>query len=87
MKDDFNIANKKIVDLEKYVCNPDSRESINISTTQRDVEIDKKETHKPVEKTDRGYEEMAFVSSTCFRPEVTFPQLIHLSYHTAPNVW
>ena len=57
-----------------------------MSQLYRDVEIDKKEMHKPVEKTDRGYEETAFVSSTCFRPEVTFPQLIQLSYHTAPNV-
>lgn len=50
MKDDFNIVNRKIVDLEKYVCNPDGRESVTVSTTQTDVEIDKKEMHKPVEK-------------------------------------
>lgn len=85
MKDDFNIVNRKIVDLEIYVCNPDGRESVTISTIQTDVETDKKEMHKPVEKNYRGYEETEFVSSTCFRPEITFPQLIQLSYHTAPT--
>ena len=84
MKDDFNIVNRKIVDLEKYVCNPDGRESVTTSITQTDVETDNKEMHKPVEKNDR-YEETEFVSNTCFRPEITFPQLIQLSYHTAPT--
>lgn len=60
-------------------------QSVNVSTTRRDVEIDKKEMSKPVEENDRGYEETAFVSAR-FRPEITFPQLTQLSYHAAPNV-
>lgn len=38
-------------------------QSVNVSTTRRDVEIDKKEMSKPVEENDRGYEETAFVSA------------------------
>lgn len=38
-------------------------QNVNVSTTQRDVEIDKKEMHKPVEENDSGYEETALVSA------------------------
>ena len=50
VKDDFNKVNRKIIDLEKYVCSPDSRESVNVPSIQTNVEIDKKGVHRLVEK-------------------------------------